>query len=291
MRAVRLVHISDLHFGASDPAALECLAAALNESNADALVVTGDITQAGREREYLEAAAYFQRFTVPFMTIPGNHDAPVFSPILRMTDPWRRFRRILNTETGAILDLHDARVIGLNSARRGGAYLDWSKGRLSAEQIEGASKASHSAPPGALRVVALHHPMLPAQGVAGQAVVGRAAKALDAFAEAGVDLILTGHVHLSSAKTHGPFSRAIIMVGAGTASSTRVRGEAPSFNLIEGDKRRLSVSIFTYQADGYNLALQRLFKNDARGWRQEDGPENAADTPPTPVTPATTMNG
>lgn len=267
-RAVaRLAHISDLHFGASDEKAIETLGAAIEDAAPDAIIVTGDVTQSGRRAEFEDAAAFFRRLKPPLMIVPGNHDAPVYSVWLRLADPWRRFRRILNSETGAVLDIAGARIIGLNSARRARASLDWSRGRLSRKQIADAALAARNADETTLRFIALHHPMRRSPGRAGEAVVDRAGEAMHAFGDAGVDAILTGHVHISNVAAHGDSQNALIIVAAGTASSTRLRGETPSFNLIEGDRRNLAVIIFAFEHGRYDTKDRRVFLNGGQGWQ------------------------
>ncbi len=248
--------------------ALKMLSGTLNAASPDAIIATGDITQSGREREFEEAAAYFREFSAPLMVIPGNHDVPVYNPLLRFADPWRRFRRILKTEPGAVLDLQGFRVIGLNSARRAGSTFDWSQGDLSARQIKKAAQAAKDAPIGALRVVGLHHPVESAPGKAGQAVIGRAGDALGAFSEAGVDIILTGHVHISRARVHAGSTRSLVIATAGTACSTRQRGEAPSFNLIEGDRSAVSIALCRFEEGHYAERVRRQFTQDERGWHE-----------------------
>lgn len=265
---IRIAHLSDLHFGAADPAAIARLSVCIEQIAPDAVVVTGDVTQHGRRSEFLEAAAFFDALTPTLLIVPGNHDAPVFAPVLRMTKPWRRFRRILKFETGAVLDLAGARVIGLNSARRGSLHPDWSRGRLSRAQIDGASAAALEARPGDLRIVALHHPIQASEGRAGRAVVARAEEALVAFGDARVDLVMTGHAHRAGAFVREAGRSTLVVSTAGTASSTRTRGEAPSYNLIDGDGSAFAVSQLVFDGRFYQAGCVNRFIASGTGWRR-----------------------
>lgn len=262
-----IAHLSDMHFGAADPAALAALKRAVDAAAPDLVVVTGDLTQAGRRREFDEAARYFASFAPPLMALPGNHDAPVYSLPLRFIDPWRRFRRAFGAPTDTALTLEGATIVGLNSARRAGPSLDWSKGRLSTAQLRFAEQNLAPCPDRAARVVALHHPVTPGPGRAGAAVVGEVRRALDAFAGAGVDLILTGHVHVADAIVLQHATRAMIVARAGTAASTRLRGEAPSFNIIATDPDRIDIDTLALSPDGYAPRAKRRFIAGGRGWR------------------------
>ena len=265
---LRLAHLSDLHFGAADPEALEALKEAVAKTDPDLAIVTGDVTQSGRRREFAEASKYFKAFKAPLFILPGNHDAPVYSLPLRFVDPWKRFREAFGTQTDAAIHLEGATIVGLNSARRASPSLDWSLGQISSAQLRLTEEEFARAPEGAARIVALHHPVIPGPGRAGAAVVGSAETALEAFARDKVDLILTGHVHVADADAHEHYGRSMIIARAGTASSTRVRGEAPSFNLIELSEGRADIDTLSLGADGYQSTARRRFVPAPEGWRR-----------------------
>ncbi len=265
---LRLAHLSDLHFGAADPDALEELKKAVAKAAPDLAIVTGDVTQSGRRREFAEASAYFKTFEAPLFILPGNHDAPVYSLPLRFIDPWKRFRNAFGAQTDAALHLPGATIVGLNSARRAAPSLDWSRGQISSAQLRLTEQEFALAPAGAARIIALHHPVIPGPGRAGAAVVGSAETALEAFAKDKVDLILTGHVHVADADAHEHYGRSMIIARAGTATSTRVRGEAPSFNMIELSEGRADIHTLSLGGDGYQSTAQRRFVPATEGWRR-----------------------
>jgi len=55
----RLLHLSDIHFGAENPAAVGEAAAFIRRESFDLLVVTGDITQYGSALEFKAAQRWF----------------------------------------------------------------------------------------------------------------------------------------------------------------------------------------------------------------------------------------
>ncbi|MFL6708533.1 MAG: metallophosphoesterase, partial [Massilia sp.] len=69
--------------------------------------------------------------------------------------------------------------------------------------------------------------------------------AMRAFADVGVDLLLAGHLHMSHAGNTADRYKisdfAALVVQAGTATSTRGRGEVNSFNAIRIEAQRIEV--------------------------------------------------
>src|SRR4051794_38240399 len=69
-----IAHISDIHFGKTDPVVVEGLVKDLEGRHPTLLVASGDFTQRARERQYRAAAAFMTRLPTPQLVVPGNHD-------------------------------------------------------------------------------------------------------------------------------------------------------------------------------------------------------------------------
>jgi 3',5'-cyclic AMP phosphodiesterase CpdA len=82
-----LVHLSDLHFGRTDDALLEPLAAIVREIAPDLIAVSGDLTQRARAVEFKAARAFLDRLPKPLITVPGNHDIPLYNVFKRFLRP------------------------------------------------------------------------------------------------------------------------------------------------------------------------------------------------------------
>ena len=89
----RILHVSDLHFGAGDDPVLDQALAGLIERVAPELVIaSGDLTNRGRRDQHERAAAFLRSLQLPVLAVPGNHDIPYTVPG-RFTAPWREFER------------------------------------------------------------------------------------------------------------------------------------------------------------------------------------------------------
>jgi len=238
---VRLVQLTDIHFGGENAAATEAALAFTQAEKPDLVLVTGDVTLNGLPREFEAAARWLARLPEPKLVTPGNHDTPYWNIPLRAFTPFDRYRRYIGDPTWASYDGPAVSARAVNTARGFQPRPDWSKGAINLEltQRAGESLAKESAP-GALRVVACHHPLVEATGAPVTGGVHRGELAAAILAQTGVDLILTGHVHNPFAVPLPFGDHRTYAVGAGTLS-LRLRGTPAGFNLIEADDAVVTV--------------------------------------------------
>ena len=277
----RIAHLSDLHFGRHDPVVVDGLLASLAEARPDLVLVSGDLTQRARRAEFAAARAFLDRLApVPTVVIPGNHDIPLYDLARRFVRPLHRFRRLIGCETHAFFADAELAVLGLNTARS----LTFKNGRISFAQMNRIRRAFADVPSGALRVLAVHHPLAPPAHDPDLDPVGRWRPALEAIGHAGVQVVLSGHFHsVFSGGLAMPMRPAdgvggcILAVHAGTAVSTRTRGgEANSYNLIrtEGD-RALTVAVQAWDGRRFAEGPCASFERRDGRWRRtgvEPGP-------------------
>jgi 3',5'-cyclic AMP phosphodiesterase CpdA len=227
----RLLHITDIHFGAEDVAAVEGAAAYALADPPDLIVVTGDITLDGRPSEFEAAARWLARLPRPVVATPGNHDTPYLNIPLRALTPFRRYRRWIGPTEGVGHAVGGVTVRALNTARGAQPRPDWSKGAINLELADRLAAELAQRPAGDLRVIACHHPLVDTVGAPVSGGVHRGHLAAERLAARGVDVILSGHVHNPFADPLPFGDERTYAVGAGTLS-TRLRGVPPSFNCI-----------------------------------------------------------
>src|SRR4051794_14250458 len=156
----RLAHLSDLHFGRVDPAAVEGLLRSLVDARPDLVVVSGDFTQSARTGEFRAARAFLDRLPAPVFAVPGNHDLPQWNPVERLLRPYERYRRFIGEELEPVWSDAELAIIGMKSPRRLPRNLNRAAGRVGERQLERVLARLDAMPPELVRVVVVHHPLL-----------------------------------------------------------------------------------------------------------------------------------
>jgi len=237
-----IAHLSDLHFGRVDPATLDPLIEAVQALEPDVVAISGDLTQRARRAEFEEAKRFLAHLPQPLVVVPGNHDVPLRNPYSRFVSKWSRYREYIGDELEPSYVDEAIAVIGVNTARA----LTWKGGRINGRQIERVRERLCEIGPAKLKALVVHHPLdLPIEWKR-QDRAWRARRAFEAWAGCGVDLILAGHMHVAFAGAEAALlsigGHRAVVVQAGTAISTRGRGEPNSFNSIETDSASIRVA-------------------------------------------------
>lgn len=247
---IRIAHLSDIHFGGENVAAVAAAAEALRASPPDLTVVSGDLTQFAERREFAAAADWLATLPGPRLVCPGNHDSPYLAWWERFFTPFGRFRRAIGPVDPQVHLSPGLAVRGVNTARGVQPRANWSKGQISPAQTRGAINWLAQAPADALKVVVCHHPLVEMIGGPMTAKVWGGEAAAQSLAEGQVDLVLSGHIHAPFVWPYPYGDGCSHAVGAGTLS-VRERGVAPGFNLIEAGETEISVIALAWKGSHF----------------------------------------
>ena len=263
----RLIHLSDLHFGAHDDSLVGAVEQSIADLQPDLVVVSGDFTQRARTEQFKEACHFLSRVReagFEVLGVPGNHDVPLYDVLRRFLSPLTRYRRYIDDTLCPFHELPGVAVLGLNTARS----LTFKDGRISEEQVAFIRESFARTPQESFRVLVTHHPLFALKiGDEVQRAIGRQELALDAVQEAGVDMLLAGHNHHASSQDAGDLvTRAggALVVQAGTATSTRVREQEQSFNTLDIGDGAVTITVNAWKGE-------RFEPTDAQHYRWQEG--------------------
>ncbi len=272
--AVRILHLSDLHFG--PPLVPEVAAAVLDtagELAADAIVISGDFTQRATREQFAAAKEFMDRLpSCPRLVVPGNHDVPLYRIWERWTDPHGLYQKYISEQLDTVLRLDHAVLVGLDSTAPRTAI---SNGRLKPGQLEFCEQAFAGVPDDVARIVVVHHHFAPAPDYLHDQTMPKAKRAINRFVDLGVELVLGGHLHRAYVGNSLDFypgndrDRGIVIVQCGTTTSRRGRGrerEKNSFNLIsvEGDMLEITHYVYFDHREGFTRLSRHQFPRPGR---------------------------
>lgn len=246
----RIAHLSDIHFGGENPAAVEAALQIVNGGDFDLAIVSGDLTRYAEVAEFEAACAWLKRLTIPVLVTPGNHDAPYLAWAERIFTPFRRFERIVGPARLQNWTGKGLAVLGLNTARGAQPRLNWSKGQISKRQTEEAARWFASVGDDAVRVLVCHHPLVEMIGGPMTARVWGGEAAAERMAETKVDVVLSGHIHAPFVWPYPHGDGKTYAVGAGTLS-IRERGVPAGFNIIDTEKAAIRIAALGWTGSAF----------------------------------------
>ena len=133
-----------------------------------------------------------------------------------------------------------------------------------------------------IRVIVAHHPF-EHRPTDTKVLMKGADEAIDALADCGADVILSGHLHSWRAE---PFAervgrRGALQVHAGTGLSTRLRGEENDFNVLTLRPGEIVVDRYAagHGAGTFAQVQRAVFRSGPQGWSAVSGDTMPADAP------------
>ena len=264
-----IAHISDIHFGDADGRVVERLVEKVCELVPDMVVVSGDLTQRARARQFKDARGFLDRLPQPQLIVPGNHDVPLYNVFDRFINPLTKYRKYITDDLTPELHDEELAIFGINTARS----LTIKGGRVSEHQVEQLLGKLCPLSEQKMKMIVTHHPFDLPDGFDEDDIVGRAKEVMPRLVECGADVFLSGHLHVSNI-THSARRYRLengysaLIIQAGTAASRRERGEDNSFNLLVFDHPVLTVQRFQCSDPNtdFRLATTEQFSKTELGW-------------------------
>ncbi|MCC6317790.1 MAG: metallophosphoesterase [Gemmatimonadaceae bacterium] len=250
---LRLLHVSDLHFGRPCiPEVIDAMEAHGASAGYDAVIVSGDVAQRSLSGEFQRAAAFIRdvRRHRPLLIVPGNHDVSWWMSPLHLlgTDGlYTRYRRYISEDLEPAMSVPGARVIGVNTSHGVGWYTLTTRPRdvsiigvVTDAQLDRVAAECAATPTDTARIVVMHHNPVRGQ-LSNRFGIKHPGKVIERYARAGVDLVLCGHDH-QEAVHHLPEHGGMVVCTAGTLSNRSRGGRPCSFHDITVTDRHIAVT-------------------------------------------------
>lgn len=240
---MKIVHISDLHFGTEIPEIVETLKGALNRLSPDLVVASGDFTQHGTQKEFETARDFLNNLGAPVFCVPGNHDVPQINVLQRLLNPYSLYKNYIAPDLNPFFENDTICMAGLNSARRALPHWNWANGAISSRQCKLIARRFSGTAAEKYKICVLHHPPQEAEDSPLKVTLFGRNNIKKTFVETGTDIVLTGHVHHASIDKMDN----VVYVSASTAFSRRTRMQNNGFNYLEVLPHGISIHHYILQ--------------------------------------------
>lgn len=268
-RAVRILHLSDVHFGQPHaPVHVAAVERLLAQETFDTIVVSGDVATRAWPHEFRQAKAFLDRVRehAPLLIVPGNHDTAWWFGVLNIGIPpliHAAYRHYISPDLEPTLHVPGITIVGLNSSP--GIQLhtltkrprDLSvRGALRDSQLADAKARFAAAPADNLKVLVVHHNVVPGE-LSRRWGMTRHEHMLDSIADSGADLVLSGHDHQEKAVLVERAAGRFVASTAGTLSNRSRGARASAFMIIDANAATLTVTPWLYEhaTDTFRAAL------------------------------------
>ena len=257
---IRIVQLSDSHFGTTNAEKTTALVSVVKDLKPDLILLSGDITQRARVSEFIQARDLLESLApTPIISTPGNHDISLLNFFERLFFPYRRYKNILRHPAEGKWKKDGVEVVCLNSTSRF-RHTDGYLNALELTRLNSPADDTH------FRMAVFHHPMDCAKPKDEENIVKNAQAIAEKLQATQIDLVVGGHVHdpfvtLSTRKYKG---RAFVISVAGTCLSYRTRSGAPnSFSVYDISRDAFEAHRFDLKPtkDFQKVSTVRFVKN------------------------------
>jgi 3',5'-cyclic AMP phosphodiesterase CpdA len=246
-----IAHISDTHFGTEVAEVVAALRETLITLNPDILILSGDITQRAHVQQFKAASDFVESLPIKTkLAVPGNHDIPLFNLFERFLTPYKHYQNAFGARETTWHN-EDLGIVCYDATHP----MRHKMGKLEPKALlRGIEELKKTMPKDAVILACAHQPLVTSWEEDKRETLINREETAKLWAEAGVDIVMSGHVHVpiltTTRKRFPELSRHFVLAGAGTAVSHRVRSGAPnSFNMlnIANENAAKSVQISQYE--------------------------------------------
>lgn len=232
---MKIIQISDLHFGMHNPAIIEPFLEDVALLKPDIIIISGDLTQRARSQQFLQLLEFLRRLPVPQLIVPGNHDIPLYNPFARFINPFKRYTKYISPQLEVSFSNHEVNILGVNSV----TPYRLKDGSLNHKTLE-LIKNYFSASTQQLNILFFHHNLKYFSGM--HHPLNNAEEFIQYLKECPIHLVCTGHLHYANLQViNKNQGQRCVLVHAGSTFCHRTANGKNSFYFINTDQLRCSI--------------------------------------------------
>jgi predicted MPP superfamily phosphohydrolase len=212
---------------------------AIKTLNPTAIIISGDFTQRATLSQFRAAESFLSKLTVPCLAVPGNHDISLHNVFERLFFPYKKYRQYINSDLLPTMRMGNLFIAGLNSTHS----LTISRPRPTRQSIDYICEFFSQATDKDFKVLVSHHSVVE---------MLQYDSAIKDLLDVGIHVSMCGHGHQSDVRViefagSGP----TLLAQAGTALSTRLRGENNTWNFFEVLENHIDAYVYTLESDAF----------------------------------------
>ena len=251
---MKIIHLSDLHFGTEIPGVTDILIDDIRTQAPDVIVISGDSTQRALVSQYVQMQKFIRQINQqPILIVPGNHDISLHNLIERFFYPLSKFKKYLCSTLNPHLQVDNVVILGVNSVT---SYKPMS-GYVTDEQLNYVNNFFAKRDKNETRIIVMHHNLIRSER---HKIINDSEKIINTFAQCGINLVLSGHIHYAHIEhlKRNFLAHNMYVITAGTAISTRTL-LTNSYNVIELQNGQFILTVRELKNDNFQSLPSATF--------------------------------
>lgn len=237
---MRIIHISDLHFGMHNKLIVESFLQDLSHLKPDIIIISGDLTQRAKFTQYQLVKEFIQQLSCIVLVVPGNHDIPLYAPYSRLLHPFKLFKDHISSNLSSHFSNDKVRILGVNSA----TPFKIKDGHLSEATLKRIQE-TFSNPSDTLNILFFHHNLHYFEGM--HHPLENAEEFIRYLTNSTIHLVCTGHLHYASLNLIPKANNQKgVILHAGSLCCLRSNDKKNSYYLIDTEDLKVTINWRVY---------------------------------------------
>ncbi|WP_419419949.1 metallophosphoesterase family protein [Legionella sp. D16C41] len=233
---MKIIHISDLHFGMHDEHILAAFIQDIMAHKPDIMIISGDLTQRAKISQFKQFKEFFNQLPKPVFIVPGNHDIPLYNTLARLLYPFENYKRYVTPDLTVTFSNQDIRILGVNSVHP--YYIK--DGRLTHKLLL-TIKQYFDNEDEKLNILFFHHNFDYLEGL--HKPLENDQEFLYYLKDSAINIVCTGHLHyahlgLIEKNNHYP----CLVMHAGSLMCQRSKDGLNSYYILENNKQSCTIN-------------------------------------------------